>query len=303
MKYPILVVKNNLKKKYDFKKGLQWFKDNTPLEVTIEEISTSFPLTSELEGNGIYQGVSVNDKIKLELQKLIPENKYKCVVFLYGDKLGGIKTSVAEEPLYSDTDFVEVIRLDDGGRMFNHELLHTFFFSLKRKGIVIDDPMDRVFVNGKWEEYYNDSSLTMNPSNRTIALERLSPYWALIASKVPSTAPLPKKWKYFTNEEVKGLKNELIEKLDKARELAGIPFVLNSTLRDPAKNESVGGVQNSAHIKGEAVDIRCRNGSERWKIVTTLLKVGFERIGIGQTFVHADISVELPHPVIFDYYK
>lgn len=111
----------------------------------------------------------------------------------------------------------------------------------------------------------------------------------------------PTKYRYFNQSEIDGLKPALVELLDEARHIAGIPFYLNSTLRSAEKNEAVGGVKDSAHTKGLAVDIRCRNSSERWKIKNALYKVGFKRIGHGKTFVHADIDESKPQYVEWDY--
>jgi len=108
-------------------------------------------------------------------------------------------------------------------------------------------------------------------------------------------------YKYFNQNEIEGLKPELCEMLDKARGLAGIPFHLNSTLRSPEKNAEVGGVKDSAHTRGEAVDIRCRNSSERFIMKKALYDVGFKRIGHGKTFIHADIAKDKPQNVEWDY--
>lgn len=111
----------------------------------------------------------------------------------------------------------------------------------------------------------------------------------------------PVKYKYFNQNEIEGLKPELVQMLDKARGLAGVPFHLNSTLRSPEKNAEVGGVKDSAHTKGLAVDIRVRTSSERFKILQALLGVGFKRIGVGKTFLHADIDLSKPQEVIWTY--
>jgi len=108
-------------------------------------------------------------------------------------------------------------------------------------------------------------------------------------------------YKYFNQNEIEGLKPELCEMLDRARGLANTPFFLNSTVRTKEKNEAVGGVENSEHLTGESVDIRCRNSAERFAIIKALLDVGFTRIGYGKTFVHAGISKTKPNKVMWDY--
>lgn len=108
------------------------------------------------------------------------------------------------------------------------------------------------------------------------------------------------KYKYFTEKEVIGLKPELVQLLDKAREIAGIPFVINSGLRTVNRNDEVGGVENSAHLTGEAVDLRARNSNEHFLITKALLEVGFTRISKRYpTHVHCDISVDKPQNVLF----
>ena len=84
-----------------------------------------------------------------------------------------------------------------------------------------------------------------------------------------------------------------LHKLDNARELAGIPFVITSGYRTIEHNKKVGGVENSAHIElpCRAVDIKCTNSVERKKIITALISVGLHRrLGIAENFIHVDDS-------------
>lgn len=79
-----------------------------------------------------------------------------------------------------------------------------------------------------------------------------------------------------------------IDKLTFARQLAGIPFKITSGYRTPEHNRVVGGVANSAHIKGYAADIACKSNSDRAKILEALWTAGFSRIGISKNFIHVD---------------
>jgi len=95
--------------------------------------------------------------------------------------------------------------------------------------------------------------------------------------------------------------DNLLKMLDTARAVAGVPFKVTSSYRCAKKNESVGGVKNSAHTRGTAVDIACSTSSDRFIILDALLTAGFERIGIAKTFIHADVDQELPQGLTWLY--
>jgi uncharacterized protein YcbK (DUF882 family) len=106
-------------------------------------------------------------------------------------------------------------------------------------------------------------------------------------------------YKYFKEEEIIGLKPELVDMLDRAREIAETAFVITSGLRTLEHNKEVGGVEDSAHLTGEAVDIACVNSQRRFRIVKALLDVGFRRIEIRPTHIHCDIDETKVQDVIF----
>jgi uncharacterized protein YcbK (DUF882 family) len=80
-----------------------------------------------------------------------------------------------------------------------------------------------------------------------------------------------------------------------------IPLPLNSGYRCAKHNAEVGGKPSSAHRTGEAVDIMVRSSGERHRLLKALLSAGFNRIGIGANFLHADSSLTLPQNVIWMY--
>lgn len=104
---------------------------------------------------------------------------------------------------------------------------------------------------------------------------------------------------FFTNEEVEGLDKELCAMLDWARGRAAIPFKITRGLDSPDHNATVGGVQDSAHLKGLGVDLACHTSSDRFLMVQALLLAGFKRIGIYDKHVHADRDNSLPQLVIW----
>ena len=94
---------------------------------------------------------------------------------------------------------------------------------------------------------------------------------------------------------------ELVRMLNEAREMANTPFVITSACRCEKHNKEEGGKPNSAHLTGEAVDIQAIDGKSKFIILSSLLDIGFERVGIGKTFIHADTSTSLPFPTIWLY--
>lgn len=75
----------------------------------------------------------------------------------------------------------------------------------------------------------------------------------------------------------------LMRKLDRARVLATVPFVISSSWRDNDRR---------THGRGEAVDIRATSSGKRMRIVRALIAVDFARIGIYDVHIHADVGEE-----------
>lgn len=93
----------------------------------------------------------------------------------------------------------------------------------------------------------------------------------------------------------------LLRKIDELRERFGGPLTITSAYRTQKQNEAAGGAKSSAHLRGTAVDLRCRSNADRYRLVTAALAVGFHRIGIGKTFVHVDVDPINPPEVIWLY--
>lgn len=100
----------------------------------------------------------------------------------------------------------------------------------------------------------------------------------------------------------KDLNPALVELLRRAQHLAGFTFTITSGFRTKAHELSRGRSGGSSHTKGLAVDISARDSHARYKILLALGCVGFLRLGVGKTFIHADIDETKPHPIIFHYY-
>jgi uncharacterized protein YcbK (DUF882 family) len=109
----------------------------------------------------------------------------------------------------------------------------------------------------------------------------------------------------FDSPDVQGsgqlMDKTLLEMLDEVRDKFDKPIHINSGFRTPAHNEAVGGKENSSHLKGLAVDIACNKSQDRFDLINCLLDVGFSRIGVAKTFIHADIDQDKTQGVIWTY--
>lgn len=97
------------------------------------------------------------------------------------------------------------------------------------------------------------------------------------------------------------MNQNFLERLDKAREYAATPFIISSGYRCQSHNEEVGGSETSSHLKGLAVDLVVRDSAQRYKILMGLLGAGFNRIGLGENFVHVDYDTSKSSHVIWVY--
>lgn len=110
--------------------------------------------------------------------------------------------------------------------------------------------------------------------------------------------------KYFTLEEFScptlpnsgvNMDSNFLQKLDNAREIAGIPFRINSGYRTQEHHNAIykklgKEPTKSAHLIGKAADIHCTDSRSRFIIISALLDAGISRVGISSTFIHCDTA-------------
>ena len=308
MDYKILFIKNNVKKlnlAKDWKKYFfDWFKANTPLNITYDEISTTWKVTpsTTIYGNANYKGHIIGGDIYEKIRAIVPPNKYNVVCLISDDNMGvqrpyGISNL---EWIYPGTDFIQIFKFNDGGKVANHENHHTFVLKVNRQGADIIDPMDTYTLDS---DFNVDSVIN---TNRELALLRLKPHW----DKVTQLKTMSR-WKHFKLEEftnsqhthtVAELKPELVDILDKMREECGFAFNISSGFRTKAENdELIDAVGNSSHLTALASDVLYNNDNQKFKMVSSAIKNGITRIGIAKTFLHFDIDKTKPQNVIWDY--
>jgi hypothetical protein len=98
---------------------------------------------------------------------------------------------------------------------------------------------------------------------------------------------------------------KLLALLDRIRDMAGIPLVMNCVYRSVEYDLAKGRSGESEHCEQPAmgVDIRCNTSVNRFKILKAAIICGVRRIGIGKTFIHIGIDESHPQNVIWHYYE
>lgn len=83
--------------------------------------------------------------------------------------------------------------------------------------------------------------------------------------------------------------DEAFGMLYEARLLAKINFEIKSAYRCFDYNMKIGSL-STYHPDGVAFDIKTKNIHDRLTILNALMRAGFRRFGIHETFIHTDIS-------------
>lgn len=88
--------------------------------------------------------------------------------------------------------------------------------------------------------------------------------------------------------------NRLVELLEQFIKLHNIKPKINSAYRCEKHNKAVGGVPNSYHVQGLAVDLSVPDGMNIDDFAKKLENIGFNGIGIyrNKKFVHVDLGTK-----------
>lgn len=96
--------------------------------------------------------------------------------------------------------------------------------------------------------------------------------------------------------------DRLVMTLELMRQYYGRAIHVTSGPRCRFRNEQEHGERDSAHLSGEAADLTCVYGPDRWDLIQAALQAGVRRVGIGKTFLHVDVARDKPQHVLWHYY-
>lgn len=114
---------------------------------------------------------------------------------------------------------------------------------------------------------------------------------------------------YFTLKEIEckcgcgstSISPYFLNRVNDVREIVGHPLRVNSWVRCPSHNLSVGGKPTSSHLKGLAVDLATPNEYIKYSVLLAAGSVGFRGVGVGKNFIHLDNDPDKPHGRLWFY--
>jgi len=160
--------------------------------------------------------------------------------------------------------------------------MHSFCKTLYRKGIPILDEMD---ITSDGKPFYKNDDPYAEDGNFARTFSHIKPYLNFLYAH-------PYKWFSVAEVEKYKLHPDLWVILDKAREIAGVPFIITSGFRTPEENKKAGGKSNSAHLRGLAVDIVSGDNFKRSKILKGLAPF-LDDIFLEEARKHFHIDIDL----------
>jgi len=253
---------------------------NIPVSIKSYKTVQGFnPITGK-KGDIKYYGIS---------NALSLENNYDGNIFVWD--LDTVKQPTDGVITSWTTDYIQIAinkYLKDKGGITNritHEIMHYLCVLANKKGFKTTDEMD---ITSDGKAFYKNDEPNAVDGNYARTFKNLQPFINSLQKPM---------YKYFSEKEIVGLKPKLVEMLDKARGIAGIPFKITSGYRTTEHNAQVGGVSDSSHTTGLAVDLLIKDGVSGGKILLALVQAGFTRFGFYKDgHIHVDIDNTKPNP-------
>lgn len=230
---------------------------------------TSIPLNTDVVSNG-YE-VNPNDIISImtgdyditcliyDWNTITPKPTNPCTNLRVGD----VPMQIPLE-FYSDLTVIPIKTYSDVlTQFFLHELSHWVAYTKGVQDLTHFQSNDPNWNTKQPTDYYlyliqKNMSIFTAIKNLLGIIPSTTPKVVPTSTTAPITTTVAPMYKYFNpidDPNMVGIKPELMQVLDKARGLAGVPFQITSGLRTSEQNTAVGGVSNSSHLSGLAADI------------------------------------------------
>ncbi len=96
------------------------------------------------------------------------------------------------------------------------------------------------------------------------------------------------KYKYFNSKESYKINPDFMKIIDKIRGELGRPMIIRSGFRTKAHNKAIGGVINSRHLSGNAIDVKRLDGKFAYDLIGLAYKYNIYGIEIATGHIHLD---------------
>ena len=108
------------------------------------------------------------------------------------------------------------------------------------------------------------------------------------------------KWCGKSSTGFKYMDRHFLQMLDDAKDLSELKFDIVKAVVCYGCRNKINEMENSAHLIGRAVVIKCKHSYKRYRIVASLLEAGFTRIGIHRKYIYVD-NDDMRSDSIFQY--
>lgn len=107
------------------------------------------------------------------------------------------------------------------------------------------------------------------------------------------------KYRYFSQRDftnavpscdIEDMDSELLDMIDGARHISGIPYIVLSAYRTYQHELNRGRDGTSSHTKGLAIDIQARTPREKFLVLKGVIIAGFTRVFVYDWGIHVDID-------------
>jgi len=264
------------------------------IEFTYKDVDLpikAFPVSTDVVNNGHMVGIEpiLNAIDGTEDIGLLIYNWHKLAPFDWGPKkplnplTSGYRKGKAipmqiPEQWYGEPPFPNVLT-----EFFLHELCHALYM------LTGQFTVDKTHFQASNPAYSQQSATKY--------------YLSLLAPLIVTWNKMNPQTKTYLNFNPKsdpkmvGVKDVVMDVVQKVRTMVGFPISLSSGLRTVAENTAAKGAPNSAHLKGLAVDIPCTDPVKRTALIKAILTCGtpvFLEIAVGHLHIDLDSSI---HPM------
>lgn len=255
---------------YFYNRGLKMQIDNKDLSMIFPEKQ----LYSVIDADGQSVNMVIPDASKY-LSKTYANSNYDII--LVGFNSSDYSPKIVHTGGYTDpmklvpSNTYYAIARNENNNYFIHEMHHAICLILNFK--YNKDVKDFMDIDSQGRPYYLNDQPDNPLSNYAQTWEQIKPYLSILNNTNMATTKTYANFNPKSDPYMIGVSPLVMDIAQKVRTKTGLVMKLTSGLRTVAKNTQVGGVSNSSHLKGLALDFSVTN-STRQIFLNALINCG-----------------------------